>query len=99
MFKFLPDNRLIAIGTVAGTFLAAASMIAGGIAYQVRLRDDVTASVKFDADAESRLRAIEANAGETHADVREIKTDVAWIRSFLTRQPKAEDPAKIAGSP
>ena len=85
--KILPNN-LIAWGTVAGVLLTAGSMLGLGIAHAVHLHDQVTAAVAASADHESRIRAVETNAGETRADVREIKTDVSWIRKYLDHKPQ-----------
>ena len=81
----LPDNRLIAWGTVAGALLTAGSLLFAGIVYETKLRDDATASTRSDLDHETRLRSIEAVIGDVRVDVRETKTDVAWIRRFLDR--------------
>jgi hypothetical protein len=97
--RFLPDNRLIAIGTIALPLLALASAIGGGIVYTVRLRDDATASRQCDVDHENRLRVLESVASDLRADVRETNTNVGWIRTFLDphRQPgKAKDASQTA---
>jgi hypothetical protein len=81
------DNRMIALGTLAGAMLTAAGMVAFGISYTVRIRDDATASRVCDADHEQRMRAIEGVISDVRVDVRETKTDVTWIRRFLDRHP------------
>ena len=95
------DNRLIALGTIGGALLTAAGMVAFGISYTVQLRDDATASTKADADHEVRIRVNEAGLGEMKGDVREIKTDVTWIRHYLDRQqpgPAVGKPAQTAAN-
>ncbi|MGO9112727.1 MAG: hypothetical protein ACLP9L_26130 [Thermoguttaceae bacterium] len=96
--KFLPDNRLVAWGTVASALLTAASLIGAGAVYAVRLRDDATASTVCDVDHESRLRVIEHGIGELHADVIETKTNVAWIRRFLDRPTPAKNGPQTAAN-
>ena len=97
--KFLPDNRVIALGTLAGVILTAASFFVGGIVYTVRLRDDATASRASDVDHETRLRLIENGVADMRADVRETKTDVSWIRSFLAHKPVPDkEPATTASN-
>ena len=86
--KFLPDNRLIAFGTLAGALFTAAAMLAGGIAYEVQLRDDATASRVSETDHEARLRTLESGLGEMRTDVRETKINVAWIRETMGRPNK-----------
>lgn len=99
--QILSDNRLIAWGTVAGSLLAAVTLIGGGIVYTVKLRDDASASRVVDADHEVRIRVNESGLAEMKADVREIKTDVTWIRKFLDRQPAGpgdKEPTKTASN-
>jgi hypothetical protein len=78
--KLLPDNKLIAWGTVAGALLTACSMFGTVISYSVRIADDVGFSRSHLADHETRLRTIEA-------DARETRVNVAWIRGYLDPQP------------
>jgi hypothetical protein len=97
--RLLPDNRLIALGTLAGAALTAGSLALGGIAYAVRLGEQTAASRTADADHESRLRTIEGSLGEMHGDMKAVKTDVSWIRTFLhDRQPAADADRRQAAS-
>ena len=92
----LPDNRLIAWGTVAGALLTAGSLLFAGIVYETKLRDDATASRTCDVDHETRLRSIETTLGDIRADVRETRTNVSWLRRFLDRKDAGHEPDKVA---
>lgn len=92
------DNRLIALGTIAGALLTATGMAAVGIAYVVDIRNDVTASRVCDRDHERRMREFETVIGDVRLDVRETKTDVSWIRRFLDRQAEPDTLRKTAST-
>jgi hypothetical protein len=89
--SLLPENRVIAWGTAIGVLLTCIGMIVAGVVYEVRLRDDANASRVSDVDHESRLRSIEGNLGDMRGDVREIKTNVGWIRRYIDKQPAGPD--------
>jgi hypothetical protein len=99
--KIVPDNRLIAVGTLSGVVLTSVTLLVGTVAYTTRMGADVSASRASDADHEGRLRTIEAIAADLRGDVRETKTDVAWIRRFLDRhpaQPGNKEPTSMAAN-
>jgi hypothetical protein len=99
--SLLPGKRITDWVIAAGTLLTVATLIGGGIVYAVRLRDDASASMRSDVDHESRLRVIESVVSDVRADVRETKTDVSWIRTFLDphRQPgKVKDAPQTAAN-
>ena len=75
-----PGNDL---GHDRGRCLKSLALAGSALIYEVRLRDDATQSRAADTDHEARLRAIESNAGETRADVREIRTNVKWICDYF----------------
>lgn len=77
--KILPDNRLIAHGTVAGSLFTAVSLFTAAIVFTVNLRNDATASRLADADHEIRLRGLE----EMRGDLKAVQTDVSWIRDYF----------------
>lgn len=103
--RFLRDNKLIALGTAAGVLLTAVSLVGGGIAYAVHLRDDATASRAIDMDHEQRLRVIETRV--THIDdavttlrgeLGEVHAEVSGIRHYLDRQPAGHDERQTAAT-
>ena len=100
--SLLPGKRITDWVIAAGTLLTVATLIGGGIVYAVRLRDDASASMKSDTDHEARLRVIESVVSDVRADVRETKTDVTWIRTFLDphrQQPdKGKEPTQTASA-
>ena len=100
--RLLPTKQITDWVIAAGTLLTVATLIGGGLVYAVRLRDDASASMKSDTDHEARLRVIENVVSDVRADVRETKTDVTWIRTFLDphrQQPDAhKDPAQTASN-
>lgn len=89
--RLLPTKAITDWVIAAGTLLTVATLIGGGIVYAVRLRDDASTSMKSDTDHEARLRVIENVVSDVRADVRETKTDVTWIRTFL--DPHRQQPA------
>ena len=97
--RFFTANRLIAWGTVALPLLTIGSTIGAAIVYAVRLGDSVSARRAADVDHESRLRTIEATAADTRGDVREIRTDVRWIKDYLDKPPLAADSRTAAAQP
>ncbi len=85
--KILPDNRLIALGTIAGALIALTTAAWHGAAWIFAMRAEVAASSKSDVDQEGRIRGLESGIGEIHGDLKEVRANVSWIRSFLDPHP------------
>lgn len=77
-------QQLLGFAVAIGTIMA---YILGLTAQAVTLRNDVE-SVKTNTQKhEVRLQAIEASHAEVRQDMREMKSDIGWIRKFLERRP------------
>jgi len=76
-----PD-KLTALGT-AGVFLLG---IGGGLAYAFRVDGQVRTDAAAIRDHEARLRGLETTSAAQAGDLKVVREDVDWIRTYFDPQ-------------
>lgn len=68
-------------------FATCFTCVFGLIAAAVTLKNDVDSVKATAVKIDTRVQTVEHGHNEVKQDMREMKTDIGWIRQFLERRP------------